>query len=202
MANSTNTSSWDNLSTSGGGLIGGILNAGMGIWSGIYSAKMQERANSTNLEEAKRNREFQERMFRNRHTYEVEDLRNAGLNPILSAGAPSSSVGGAMGRVESTAKDFAQNVQLAKLMSEIKLNNSAKDKMKAETARTIAGTPEVKAKSSLMAEAYNGFRDVVKGISTFSAKHGNRPQQHLTKEAMSRLFKYDPEKYSEYKPAY
>ncbi len=34
---------------------------------------------------AKQNRDFQERMFKNRYQYTVEDMSKAGINPILSA---------------------------------------------------------------------------------------------------------------------
>ena len=34
---------------------------------------------------ANKQTDFQERMARNAHQYEIEDLRKAGLNPILSA---------------------------------------------------------------------------------------------------------------------
>lgn len=37
--------------------------------------------------EAARNRKFQERMYKNRYTYAVDDLKRAGLNPILAAGS-------------------------------------------------------------------------------------------------------------------
>lgn len=37
--------------------------------------------------EAHRNRKFQERMYKNRYTYAVDDLKRAGLNPILAAGS-------------------------------------------------------------------------------------------------------------------
>lgn len=45
------------------------------------------------------NRKFQERMTRNRYTYQMEDMKNAGLNPILASGqAPPGAPPGAMGK--------------------------------------------------------------------------------------------------------
>lgn len=78
-------------------LIGGIL--------GNNSAK----------KEAAKNREFQERMARNAHQYEVEDLRKAGLNPVLSAmgGSGAATPGGAVANVGNPAKDVVSSASAA-----------------------------------------------------------------------------------------
>lgn len=41
--------------------------------------------NAWAADQAQKQMDFQERMSRNAHTYEVEDLKRAGLNPVLSA---------------------------------------------------------------------------------------------------------------------
>lgn len=58
---------WDSIISAGSSLLGGILQ------------------NNASNKQATRQMAFQERMARNAHQYEVEDLRAAGLNPILSA---------------------------------------------------------------------------------------------------------------------
>lgn len=54
------------------GLIGGAFSLGGGI-----------AANKAARKEARRNRQFQERMYRNRYQYTMTDLKSAGLNPQL-----------------------------------------------------------------------------------------------------------------------
>ena len=55
--------------------IGGVANIGSSYIGAKTQARGQEQTNAFNAEQAKINREFQERMSRNKHRYEVEDLR-------------------------------------------------------------------------------------------------------------------------------
>lgn len=85
----------------GGALIGGATNL-VGNLFGNNSAK----------KEATKNREFQERMAKNAHQYEVADLKAAGLNPILSSGGS-----GASTPSGSTANINVPNLDLTKYAS-------------------------------------------------------------------------------------
>ncbi|AZL82967.1 DNA pilot protein [Apis mellifera associated microvirus 18] len=69
----------------GGALIGGGFNLLSGLFGGSSSLKAQKAANKANLKIAHDNRVFQERMSSTAHQRQVEDMRAAGLNPILSA---------------------------------------------------------------------------------------------------------------------
>jgi hypothetical protein len=65
------------------GFLGAILPAAIGGISGLIG---NAKTNSANRAAASDSNEFTERQLKNRHQWEVEDLRKAGLNPMLSAG--------------------------------------------------------------------------------------------------------------------
>jgi len=60
-----------------GGWITAAIAGGAALLGGVMG-------NDANAKEASRNRAFQENAAKNRHQWEVDDLRAAGLNPILS----------------------------------------------------------------------------------------------------------------------
>ena len=59
-----------------------------------------------NASEARKNRQFQEKMSNTAHQREVQDLAAAGLNPVLSAGAGASTPSGGA----ATAGDMQANI--------------------------------------------------------------------------------------------
>ncbi len=85
------------LGTKVAGTLGGsLLGGGLSIFGG-------ERRNKAQRAAAKGQMDFQERMSNTAHQREIEDLKAAGLNPILSAGgAGASSPGGAMPVIQDT----------------------------------------------------------------------------------------------------
>lgn len=87
---------------------------GAGLLSGaatIYGTQQQNQANSA---QALRQMEFQERMSGTAHQREVEDLRKAGLNPILSALGPGASSGsGASAEMQNPAEGVSKGIETA-----------------------------------------------------------------------------------------
>lgn len=65
------------LISGGSSIVGDLISGGFSAWG-------QSRANRESRRAAQRAMDFQERMFRNRYTYTMEDMRRAGLNPILA----------------------------------------------------------------------------------------------------------------------
>ncbi len=114
--------------------------AGAGL-GGAFQMWGQERANRANIQAAQKQMEFQERMSSTAHTREVRDLRNAGLNPILSAGVGAASPSGASPNIRSITEGGAASAQSAvRLAADIKQITAVTENEKAKLHGIIANS--------------------------------------------------------------
>jgi len=91
-----------------------LIGAAGSIAGGLIGSSGQSSANAANRAIAREQMEFQERMSNTSHRREVNDLRAAGLNPILSAGGSgASSPSGASIAMQNPNTDLAKGVQAA-----------------------------------------------------------------------------------------
>lgn len=130
-----------------------VIAAGAALASSALSAKSQADANAANVGMSQAQMDFQERSQRNRYQWTMEDMRKAGLNPMLAyQQGGGSSLPGAMARVEpvfkdsNSAKDAVSNAMTVALAKQQLKNLEIDEVQKMENiANTAASTRNITA---------------------------------------------------------
>lgn len=99
-----------------------LLGAAIGAIGGLFGAKMGANAAEDNLQ---KQIDWQKEQLQNKHQWEVEDLRKAGLNPILSSHGSSSAASVSPSAIVNPLSGLASSAsQLGMLKSEIEKNKA------------------------------------------------------------------------------
>lgn len=130
--------------------VGGTLNSALGMATDAGVAPLipgygqylgQKEANAANLTSAREQMIFQERMANTTHQREVEDLKKAGLNPILSANAGAPAPVGAKAELKNASEGVSEAaVNAIKSYMDIMQSNAQTDLLRAQEKNVMADT--------------------------------------------------------------
>lgn len=132
-----------------------------GLAASAYSAHQSNKANKANQEDAQA---FTTEQLQNRHQWEVEDLRKAGLNPVLSAGGGGAIGGSAM--ATNTPVDFTGGASdLSHTLNSLMKNEDLKGKEEVKNLQATRDLLDAQRMNTVAQEAYNTNRAVKEASS-------------------------------------
>ena len=160
------------------GFFDGLISTAASIAAPVANFFSQQETNRTNVDMANNQMKFQQSMDNSKHQREVQDLKAAGLNPILSAGGSPGTPSGASATLQAPQIQMpdlmAYGISLKKLEQKDQELAIQKANSAAQIANTVSDTDLKKAqkilaqkgliRATLEGEASQILSDMIKAV--------------------------------------
>lgn len=154
--------------------VAAAIGAGAVLGAGFLGYKGQKDANRTSAQSVREQMEFQERMSSTAHQRQVEDLRAAGLNPMLSAQyGGSSAPGGAAAVAQSTLSPAVQSaLDFRRMLGELENQKVTNANIRSQTEVNEASARQIRS-DLVRKEFVSGVQDkVIHGVGSHVNRFG------------------------------
>lgn len=162
------------LGTAMGATVGGALGGTVDTFSSNSSqVSSAQAANEMNINEAQKNRDWQEYMYKNRHQMEVEDLKAAGLNPMLSVNSASGVPSGSTASVTNPRiGETERKISMISALAQAAHNISSAKKLEADAKLQNAKLPKANVFSNIWKKVMPAYSKVSSSAKSASSNVG------------------------------
>lgn len=158
-------------------MLGSIVSAGVGeLVGGLFGSSSAKKQNKAAIAAAERANAFTREQMQSRHQWEVADLKKAGLNPVLSAGAAPSMGGSAQAPVVGEMADLANSARrLGTIKTERDQAEADLDATRINNGKLVAETNSAEENTKLlrdMQKRANAETEQIRANTALTLKYG------------------------------